>query len=169
MSIKAAQLSEEDAKHVRTRVRRLFPFLNPKDTTVANVRSWLKHHYPHVRFSVQGGKTEKSALSVSWVNYGDAFTLQDVEIRDSLKNFVCWNRSGLALPKYGQHMACEVENRFFIDLFGGVHILECVLKTPTDAQRQRREILVAQKGHKTLSEALALDGLQIKTDAPKRM
>lgn len=169
MSIKVAQLTEEDAKHVRTRVRRLFPFLNTKNTTVANVRAWLKHHYPHVRFSVQGGKTEKSALSVSWVNYGDAFTLQDVEIRSSLKNFVCWNRTGLCLPKYGQHMACEVENRFFIDLFGGVHILECVLKTPTEAQRQRRETLVAQKGHKTLSNALGLDSLQIKGDAPKRM
>lgn len=157
MPIKVAQLTDEDVKHVRSRMRKKFAYLNPKDSTVANIRSWLKHHYPHVRFSVQGGKTEKSALSVGWVNYGDNLTPHDREIRASLKHFVCWNRSSIELSKYGQHQACEVENKFFTDMFGGVHILECVLKSPTEAQRQRRETLTAQKDHKTLSEALDME------------
>lgn len=168
MPIKVAQLTDEDAKHVRTRMRKRFAYLNPKNSTVANVRSWLKHHYPYVRFSVQGGKTEKSALSVAWVNYGDDATPSDGDIRTSLKHFVCWTRSGISLPKYGQHQACEVENKFFTDMFGGVHILECVLKSPTEAQRQRREAITAQKGHKVLSQALDLD-FELKKTARKRM
>lgn len=169
MPIKSVQLTEDDNKHVRTRVRRLFPFLNPKDTTAANIRAWLKHHHPHVRFSVQGGKTEKSALSVAWVNYADNSTPNDLEIRSSLKHFVCWTRTGLHLPKYGQHQACDVENKFFTDLFGGVHILECILKSPTEAQRQRRDVLIAQKSHRVLSEALDPEATSIKVDVRRRM
>lgn len=168
MPIKVAQLTDEDAKHVQTRLRKNFAYLNPKDSTVANIRSWLKHHYPQVRFSVQGGKTEKSTLSVAWVNYGDKSTPHDRDIRASLKLFVCWNRSGISLPKYGQHQACEVEHKFFTNMFGGVHILECILKSPTQAQRQRREAITAHKGRKVLSQALDLD-FELKKPDRKRM
>lgn len=169
MTIKAIHLSDEDAKHVRTRVRKKFPYLSVHKSAVENIRMWLKHHYPHVRFSVQGGKTDKSALSVSWVNYADGSTPTDMEIRSSLKHFVRWNRSSIELSKYGQHQACMVENQFFTDVFGGVHILECVLKAPTDAQRQRRDTMIAQKDHKMLSEALDIQSEAFKGATRKRM
>lgn len=165
MVIKVTHLSAADVKHVGKRLRKLYPFLSDKDSTAGNVRAWLKYHFPHVRFSVQGAKTAKSALSVSWVNYSDNLTPSDSAVRSSLQHFSRWNRAGIELPKYGAHAPCCVETQFFTDLFGGAHIIECVQKAPSDVQRHKREALLAHKSHKTLSAAVETEN---HTQAPKR-
>lgn len=148
--IKANQLSEEQVRKVHNRVKRAFGYLAPQEKVGNNVRAWLRHHHPQLRCSVQVSKGRLPHLIVSWVNHHDVAAVTAETMRASLKHFVQWTRSGLSLPKFGQHPAVVVEPRFFTQMFGCVHSIECVPKAPSAEQQAKREAQLSRRQKKLL-------------------